>query len=81
MKIIYISIVAEHLFQGGPARGRADEGAGEVEGNHGGARADLCRNVRILKLSSFLLDFKSPDNIKTDQFFYWISKVQPYSLD
>ena len=43
------TMILIHIFSGGPARGRVDEGAGEVEGNHRGAGADLCRDVRILK--------------------------------
>ena len=43
------TMILIHIFSGGPARGRVDEGAGEVEGNHRGAGADLRRDVRILK--------------------------------
>ena len=44
------TMVLIHIFfSGGPTRGRVDEGAGEVEGNHRGAGADLRRDVRILK--------------------------------
>ena len=42
------TMILIHIFSGGPARGRVDEGAGEVEGNHRGAGADLRRDVRIL---------------------------------
>ena len=35
-------------FPGGPPGGRADGRAGEVEGDHRGAGADLRRDVRIL---------------------------------
>ena len=34
---------------GGQTRGRADVWAGEVQGDHWGTGADLCRDVRILK--------------------------------
>ena len=35
---------------GGQVGGGADEGAGEVEGHHGGAGAHLCRTLRILSV-------------------------------
>ena len=54
------TMIPIHIFLGGPARGRVDEGAGEVEGNHRGAGADLRRDVRILKakLAQILVKLK-----------------------
>ena len=54
------TMILIHIFSGGPARGRVDEGAGEVEGNHRGAGADLRRDVRILKakLAQILVKLK-----------------------
>ena len=52
------TMIPIHIFSGGSARGRADEGAGEVEGNHRGAGADLRRNVRILKDKLAQIHFK-----------------------
>ena len=47
--VLMKAMIPIHIFSGGPSRGRVDEGAGEVEGNHRGAGADLRRDVRILK--------------------------------
>ena len=45
------------VLAGGQTWGRADAGAGEAQGHHGGARANLCWNVRILKWNQL----KCPD--------------------
>ena len=44
---------------GGPFGGGADEGAGEVEGDHRGAGAHLCRTFRILSVNSGGMNLKS----------------------
>ena len=47
-------------FPGGPSGGRADGRAGEVEGDHWGAGADLRRDVRILEPPALNVPLKAP---------------------
>ena len=49
-------------FKGGSLGGRADERTGEAEGDHGRTWADICRNVRILKV--LLLFFQTNHSIQ-----------------